>query len=163
MFIFGASTARVGEVVRRSPAPNPSVNRFAGLPHPGRRVRGLENAPTGSHYAYLFADGTYFSVIYDGEGQKMPILTVIGIRLLASAKSGFSVGERENQAAWEDLFAELKGRGLQQVGLWISDGHQAMLNAWPSSSPHAAPALYQAQDGQRLGLCPRQTARAAGG
>ena len=30
-------------------------------------------------YAYIFPHGTYFSVIYDGEGQKMPILALIGI------------------------------------------------------------------------------------
>jgi hypothetical protein len=28
-----------------------------------------------SRYWYVFADGTYFTVIYDGEGCKMPILT----------------------------------------------------------------------------------------
>jgi putative transposase len=32
-----------------------------------------------SYYAYVFADDTSFSVIYDGEGQKMPILALIGI------------------------------------------------------------------------------------
>jgi transposase-like protein len=30
-------------------------------------------------YAYAFADGTYFTVIYNGEGCKMPILAVVGI------------------------------------------------------------------------------------
>ena len=29
-------------------------------------------------YAYAFADGTYFTVIYNGEGCKMPILAVSG-------------------------------------------------------------------------------------
>ncbi|MEW6403637.1 MAG: DUF4411 family protein, partial [Chloroflexota bacterium] len=32
-----------------------------------------------NYYLYLIVDGTYFSVIYDGEGQKMPILAAIGI------------------------------------------------------------------------------------
>ena len=32
-----------------------------------------------AHYLYNFTDGTYFTVLYDKEGCKMPILAVIGI------------------------------------------------------------------------------------
>ena len=74
--------------------------------------------------------GTYFTVIYDGEGQKMPILAVIGITPTGEREVlAFTVGERENQAAWEDLLDQLKQRGVQTVELWITDGNQAMLNA----------------------------------
>ena len=41
----------------------------------------------------------------------------------------FIIGDRENQKAWEDLFQDLKDRGVREVGLWITDGHQAMINA----------------------------------
>jgi hypothetical protein len=37
----------------------------------------------------------------------------------ASVKSG----------AWENLLADIKGRGVQEIELWIRDGHQAILNA----------------------------------
>ena len=70
-----------------------------------------------ARYVYVFADGTYFTVIYEREGCKMPILAVVGI------------DERENQAAWEEVLDDLKRRGVQQVDLWITDGNQAMLNA----------------------------------
>jgi transposase-like protein len=75
-------------------------------------------------------------VIYDQEGCKMPILAVMGIDedgprdVLA-----FSVGERENQAAWEDLLENLKSRGVEVVDLWITDGNQAMLNAIQNKFP----------------------------
>jgi hypothetical protein len=83
-----------------------------------------------AHYAFLFADGTYFAVIYDGAGQKMPILAVIGIKPTGEREVlAFTVGERENKQAWEDQFDQLKARGLQTVALWITDGHHAMLNA----------------------------------
>lgn len=39
---------------------------------------------------------------------------------------GFTVGERENQGAWEDLLEDLKRRGVQTVDLWVADGNQAM-------------------------------------
>jgi putative transposase len=81
-------------------------------------------------YAYAFADGTYFTVIYNGVGCKMPILAVVGIRATGEREVlGFCTGDRENQHAWEDLLEDLKARGVQHVGLWVTDGNQAMLNA----------------------------------
>jgi mutator family transposase len=41
----------------------------------------------------------------------------------------FRVGDRENEQAWKDLFDDLKARGVKEIGLWVSDGNQAMLNA----------------------------------
>jgi transposase-like protein len=79
---------------------------------------------------FLSRTDVYFTVIYDREGQKMPILAVIGINAAGErVVLAFTVGERENQSAWEDLLDQLKQRGVQTVGLWITDGHQAMLNA----------------------------------
>ena len=89
-----------------------------------------------AHYAYAFADGTYFSVIYDHAGHKMPILAVVGITLTGERDVlGFTVGDRENQAAWEDLLADLTTRGVKQVDLWVTDGGQAMLNAIAAKFP----------------------------
>jgi putative transposase len=90
-------------------------------------------------YVYAFADGTYFTVIYNGEGCKMPILAVVGI-----AETGerdvlaFRVGDRENEQAWKDLLDELKGRGVKAIDVWVSDGNQAMLNAITKKFPDSA-------------------------
>ena len=49
------------------------------------------------------ADGTYFTVIYNGEGCKMPILAVVGIAASGEREVlAFSVGDRENEQAWKD-------------------------------------------------------------
>jgi putative transposase len=50
----------------------------------------------------------------------------------------FTVGERENQGAWEDLLEQLKTRGVQVIDLWITDGNQAMLNAMQLKFPQSA-------------------------
>jgi transposase-like protein len=66
----------------------------------------------------------------------MPILAVVGIRPDGTREVGaFTVGERENQAAWADLLADLKRRGVQSLGLVITDGGQAMLNALAQHFP----------------------------
>src|SRR6185437_3683978 len=66
----------------------------------------------------------------------MPILAVIGISPSGEREVlGFSVGDRENQQAWEGVFEDLKRRGVREVGLLMTDGHQAMLNAVSSKFP----------------------------
>jgi len=95
--------------------------------------------PLAPEYLYIFADGTYFSVIYNHEGQKMPILAVIGIDLEGQREVlAFRVGDRENQLAWEDVMDDLKARGVEKVGLWITDGNQATINAVEQKFPASA-------------------------
>jgi transposase-like protein len=140
MFVFGASTTRVGQVVETLTGTHPSASTVSRVFHTleaefeAWKTRGLA-----AHYVYVFADGTYFTVIYDAEGHKMPVLAVIGINAAGEREVlAFTVGERENQGAWEDLLEQLKTRGVQQVDLWITDGNQAMLNAVQRKFPQAA-------------------------
>jgi len=137
MFVYGASTTRVGEVVETLTGTKPSPSTVSRVFHTlEEEFQTWKARPLQTHYLYAFADGTYFTIIYDGEGCKMPILAIVGI-----ASSGerevlaFSVGERENQVAWEELLENLKQRGVQDVALWITDGLQAMLNAIDTKFP----------------------------
>jgi transposase-like protein len=131
MFVQGMSQVRVGEVFETLTGSKPSPSTVSKVFHTlegefeAWKTRQLEE-----RYVYAFADGTYFSVIYNGEGHKMPILAVIGINAAGErAVLGFTVGDRENQKAWEDLADDLKRRGVKQVDLWVTDGAQAMINA----------------------------------
>lgn len=131
MFVSGVSQQTVGTVVEQvtGSAPRPStVSRVFHTLEEEFAVWQQRKLP--KRYVYAFADGRYFSVMYQGTGQKMPILALIGIgedgqrELIA-----FTTGARENQAAWEDLLDDINARGVEQIDLWVSDGHQAMLNA----------------------------------
>jgi transposase-like protein len=139
MFVQGISTAQVGNVIEVLTGSHPSPSTVSRVFHSlEEEFEGWKNRKLKAHYLYIFADGTYFTVIYDAEGCKMPILAIVGIdedgrrEVLA-----FTVGERENQNAWEDTLENLKDRGVEHVDLWITDGHKAMLNAiqikFPSS------------------------------
>ena len=131
MFVGGVSTVRVGEVIEKLSDAGPSASTVSRVFHTLQeefetwKKRGLQ-----AHYLYVFADGTYFTVIYDDQGQKMPILAVIGIDPEGKREIlGFTIGDRENQKAWEDLLDNLKERGVTQIDLWITDGGKAMINA----------------------------------
>lgn len=132
MFVKGVSMEQVGNVVEtltgnHHPSPSSVSRVFHSLED---EFESWKKRPLKSHYLYAFADGTYFSVIYEQTGCKMPILAVIGIDEEGKREVlAFSVGERENQDAWEDLMEDLKGRGVTTVDLWITDGNKAMTNA----------------------------------
>jgi len=140
MFVSGGSTAQVGHIVekltRTKPSPSTVSRVFHGLED---EFESWKKRPLASEYLYIFADGTYFSVIYGHEGHKMPILAVIGITVEGQREVlAFRVGERENQMAWADLMDDLKQRGVEQVGLWITDGNQATINAVEHKFPDSA-------------------------
>jgi transposase-like protein len=131
MFIRGVSTQGVGAILEQLNGTQPSASTVSRVFHTLQdEYDTWKKRPLAEQYAYCFADGTYFSVIYDDEGHKTPILAVIGVRVDGQREVlGFSVGDRENQTAWEQLLDDLKARGVKTIGLWITDGGQAMLNA----------------------------------
>lgn len=131
MFVSGLSTTQVGRVVQDLTGVQPSPSTVSRVFHSlEAEFEAWKTRPLADHYLYCFADGTYFSVIYGPEGCHMPILAVVGIAPDGQREVlGFSVGDRENQPAWEQLLDELKERGVVQVDLWITDGNRAMLNA----------------------------------
>lgn len=131
MFVGGVSQHSVGTVVEQLTGTAPSPSTVSRVFHSlDDEFATWQQRPLPKRYVYAFADGTYFSVIYEGEGQKMPILALIGIKQDGQREViAFTNGERENQGAWENLLDDIKARGVEQVDLWITDGHQAMLNA----------------------------------
>src|SRR2546423_3839576 len=140
MFVGGVSMTKVGEVVETLTGSKPSASTVSRVFHTLEseytqwKKRSLQ-----ARYAYAFADGTYFTVIYGDEGCKMPILAVVGIAETGEREAlAFRIGDRENQQAWEDLLDDLKQRGVKEIGLWISDGKQSMVNAIIKKFPTAA-------------------------
>ncbi len=131
MFVQGVSTAKVGTIVESLSGSHPSPSTVSRIFHTlEEEFATWKKRPLQAHYLYVIADGTYFSVIYDGQGQKMPILALIGIDFTGKREVlGFSTGDRENQQAWEALLTDLQERGLQTVDLWITDGGKAMIQA----------------------------------
>lgn len=136
MFVKGISTVGVGQVMTtltgQSVSPSTVSRVHHGLEAEYAQWQGRALA---ARYAYVFADGTYFSVIYGDdetgrEAHKTPILALIGITETGKRELvAFTIGERENQGAWENLLDDIRTRGVQHIDLWITDGHQAMLNA----------------------------------
>lgn len=139
MFVKGVSMEQVGNVVETLTGTHPSPSTVSRVFHTlEEEFADWKKRLLKAHYLYAYADGTYFTVIYDKTGSKMPILAVIGIDEDGQREVlGFTVGECENQNAWEDLLENLKERGVAQVDLWTTDGNKAMLNAIDLKFPNS--------------------------
>jgi len=137
MFIGGVSTQGASELFETLTGSKASPSTVSRIFHTlQEEYEAWKRRPLAERYAYLFADGTYFTVIYEQKGYKMPILAVVGITTDGRREVlGFTVGDRENQTAWEELFEDLKQRGLKTVGLGITDGNQATINAFEAQFP----------------------------
>ncbi len=139
MFVGGVSTEQVGDVLEAVTGSQPSASTVSRVFHTlDAEYTAWKTRPLAAHYQYVFADGTYFTVIYEEKGIKMAVLAVVGINLAGEREVlGFTTGDRENQHAWADLLEQFQQRGLQTVTLWITDGNQAMLNAIDRKFPTA--------------------------
>jgi transposase-like protein len=64
----------VGQVVETLTGTHPSPSTVSRVFHTLEdEFQTWKNRPLAAHYVYVFADGTYFTVIYEDEGQKMRV------------------------------------------------------------------------------------------
>ncbi len=128
MFVDGVSMAKVGQVVETLTGAKPSTSTVSRVFHTlESEYQEWKQCRLQEGYAYAFADGTYFTLIYNAEGCKMPILAVMGISSTGERDVlAFRVGDRENEQACKDLFDDLKARGVPRdrlVGQRWQPGH----------------------------------------
>jgi putative transposase len=139
MFVQGVSQTRVGQLLETLNGVHPSASTVSRVFHSlEEEYQTWKTRELPERYVYVFADGTYFSVIYGAESQKTPVLALIGITLDGQREViAITIGERENQAAWGNLLEDLQRRGVQQVDLWITDGNPTMLAAITAHYPQS--------------------------
>src|SRR6266581_6905430 len=101
MFIGGVSMTRVGKVVETLTGTKPSASTVSRVFHTlESEYEQWKTRKLAERYVYAFADGTDFTVIYNGQGCKMPILAVVGIAQTGDRDVlAFRVGDRENEQA----------------------------------------------------------------
>lgn len=131
MFVQGVSQARVGTILETLNGVKPSASTVSRVfhtleeEHETWRTRELPE-----RYVYVFADGTFFSVIYGDAGQKTPVLALFGIRPDGQREViAITIGQSESKDAWGNLLDDIKSRGVKQVDLWVTDGNHTMINA----------------------------------
>jgi transposase-like protein len=137
MFVKGVSQAQVGVILETLNGVKPSPSTVSRVFHTlEEEYQQWRSRPLAERYTYVLADGTFFSVIYDDEGQKAPVLALFGITPEGKREViAMTIGQSESKNAWGNLLDDIKSRGVKHVDLWVTDGNQTMIDAITQQFP----------------------------
>ena len=130
-YLQGVSTRRIQKIVRELGLENITASEVSRIVKKlDEDVEKFLKRPIEEPTPFLFIDATYFKIRTDGRyiNKALLIATAIredGYREILSA----AVADSEDESCWENLFEDLKARGLSGVKLVISDGHKGIQKA----------------------------------
>jgi transposase-like protein len=130
-YLQGVSTRRVQKIVRELGLENITASEVSRIAKKlDEDVEKFLKRPIEQPTPFLFIDASYFKIRTDGRYINKALLIATAIRedsyreILSAA-----VADSEDESCWEDLFEDLKTRGLNGVELVISDGHKGIQKA----------------------------------
>lgn len=130
-YLQGVSTRRVQKIVRELGLENITPSEVSRIAKKlDEDVEKFLKRPIEKPTPFLFIDASYFKIRTDGRYINKALLIATAIRedsyreILSAA-----VADSEDESCWEDLFEDLKTRGLNGVELVISDGHKGIQKA----------------------------------
>jgi putative transposase len=131
MFVSGVSTQKVGEVAQTLTGVAPSasavsrLNRTLTEQYEAWRERRLL-----PHYRILYLDGIHFTVRHGTQTDATMILTALGVDLEGSREVlALRACAEEDKDGWSCLVQDLRTRGMTEVDLIVTDGHDGLLAA----------------------------------
>ena len=130
-YLQGVSTRKIQDVVSKFGLENISASEVSRIAKElDEKVREFLQKPIEGEVDYLFLDASYFKVRSQGRYKTKALLIATGIHENGYREIlGVKVADNEDEPVWENLFEELKGRGLKGVQLVISDGHKGIQKA----------------------------------
>jgi transposase-like protein len=130
-YLQGVSTRKVQDVVSKFGLENISASEVSRITKElDEKVKEFLERQIEDNINYLFLDASYFKVRSDGRYINKALLIVTGIHENGCREIlGAKVGTNEDEPIWENLFEELKNRGLKGVQLVVSDGHKGIQKA----------------------------------
>lgn len=138
MYVTGVSTRKVTQITEKLCGVGVSstqVSRVSKLLDEGL-AQFRERSLAGTCYRYVYFDATYQRIRYAGAVRNLAVLVAIGINSEGRRELlGVSVSLSEAEVYWRDFFQTLVKRGLQGVGLFVSDDHAGMRAARESIFP----------------------------
>jgi putative transposase len=130
-YLQGVSTRKIEEVISHLGIEKISASYVSSVAKElDSKVIEFFSRPVESHIPYLFVDASYFKIRDGIKYSNKALLVIAGIREDGIREIlGARIADCEDELTWEDLFSELKDRGLHQVDLVISDGHKGIQKA----------------------------------
>lgn len=131
MFVSGTSTHKVGKVAEKLIGVTPSASAVS---RPNQTLIEQYEAwrarPLLAHYRVVYLDGIHFAVRHGDKTDATMILTALGVNLEGGREVlAFRASAEESKDGWSTLLQELRTRGVSQIDLIVTDGHEGLLAA----------------------------------
>lgn len=131
MFVSGTSTHKVGEVAQTLMGVAPSASAVSRLNHTlTEQFEAWRVRPLLAHYRILYLDGVHFTVRHGTQTDSTIILTALGVDLEGNKDVlALRACAEEDKDGWSCLLQDVRNRGVTQIDLMITDGHDGLLAA----------------------------------
>src|SRR2546428_11125581 len=131
MFVSGTSTHKVGKVAEKLMGVAPSASAVSRLNQTlTEQYEAWRERPLLGHYRILYLDGIHFAVRHGTQTDATMILTALGVDLEGNREVlAFRACAEESKDGWSCLLQDLRTRGVSEVDLIITDGHDGLLAA----------------------------------
>ena len=137
MFVSGTSTHKVGSVAEKLMGAAPSSSAVSRLNHTlSEQYEIWRVRPLFRHYRILYLDGIHFRVRHGTQTDSTIILTALGVDLEGNKDVlALRACAEEDKDGWSCLLQDLRNRGVTEIDLIVTDGHDGLLAAVGSLFP----------------------------
>ncbi len=131
MFVAGTSTHKVGEVAHTLMGVTPSASAVSRLNHTlTEQFEAWRCRTLLAHWRVLYLDGIYLEVRHGDQVDPTIILAAMGVDLEGNKDIlAIRACAQESQEGWMSVLQDLRTRGISEVDLIVTDGHEGLLAA----------------------------------
>lgn len=131
MFVNGISTHDIGKVLETLTGVAPSASAVSRLNHTlTEQYEAWRERPLLDHYRVVYLDGVHFTVRHGEQTDATMILTTLGVDLEGNREVlALRASAEESKEGWSALLQDLRTRGVKQIDLVVTDGHDGLLTA----------------------------------
>jgi putative transposase len=131
MFVSGTSTQKVGKVAEKLLGVAPSASTVSRLNQAlTEQYEAWRERRLLPHYRVIYLDGIHFTVRHGSQTDATMILTALGVDLEGRREVlAFRACAEEDKDGWSCLLQDLRTRGVNEIDLIVTDGHDGLLAA----------------------------------
>src|SRR5713226_6692985 len=128
MFVSGTSTHKVGKVAEKLLGVAPSASAVCRLNQTlTEQFETWRERSLLTHYRILYLDGIHFSVRHGTQTDSTIILTALGVDLEGNKDVlALRACAEEDKDGWSCLLQDLRSRGVSEIDLMVTDGHDGL-------------------------------------
>jgi putative transposase len=131
MFVSGTSTHKVGKVAEKLVGVAPSASAVSRLNQTlTEQFAAWRERALLTHYRILYLDGIHFTARHGSQTDSTIILTALGVDLEGNKDVlALRACAEEDKDGWSCLLQDLRSRGVSEIDLMVTDGHDGLLAA----------------------------------